>query len=117
LHVPVPILVRVGFANMKAFVGAGPYVSFGVGGKVETEGDIVGFDFGDDGSISWGDDNGDTYRSTDSGLVLTGGIEYSGIQLALSYELGLANIAPNGDEDNITRNRTLSLTATYFFFD
>jgi hypothetical protein len=114
LHVPLPALIKAEVGEFAIFAGAGPYVSFGIGGGIDSEGDVLTFDFADDGDIEWGNDDDDTYRRLDAGAVLTGGVEVSGIQLALTYEHGLANIQPDGDDDNFVRNRTLSLTATLF---
>ncbi|MEM9831271.1 MAG: porin family protein [Bacteroidota bacterium] len=115
LHVPVPLVTRMDIGGMNVFGGLGPYFSFGLGGRIVTDGDvdIVGWDFEGDESIDWGNENSDRYRSLDAGLVFTTGIERNGVQFALTYDLGLANIAPNGDSDNIIRNRAFSLTTTY----
>ena len=115
LHVPVPLVTRMDIRGMKVFGGLGPYFSFGLGGRIVTDGDIVvGWDFEGDEFIGWGNKNSDRYRSLDAGLVFTTGIERNGVQFAFTYNLGLANIAPNGDSDNIIRNRVFSLTTTYF---
>ena len=116
VHVPVPVLVRVGVGDLAVFGGLGPYFSFGVGGSLDSEGDAGGIGFNEEGDIDWGGDvDDDDFRRLDAGLVLTGGVEVLDIQLALSYELGLTNIQPEGDSDNSVRNRVLSLTGTIFF--
>ncbi len=116
LHVPVPLVTQIDIGGIKVFGGLGPYFSLGLGGRIVTDGDvdIVGWDFEGDESIDWGNENSDRYRSLDAGLVFTAGVERNGVQFALTYDLGLANITPNGDSDNIIRNRAFSLTTTYF---
>jgi hypothetical protein len=117
LHLPIPVLGSTDVGEIRVFGGIGPYVSIGLGGKVVVEGDIdaIGFDFEGDEPNKWGDDFGDHYRGVDAGLLFTVGAEPAeGVQLALTYEQGLTNIAPNGNDNNIVRNRVLNLTTTFF---
>ncbi|MEM9673894.1 MAG: porin family protein [Bacteroidota bacterium] len=116
LHLPVPVIARMDIGGMDVFGGLGPYFGLGLGGRIVTDGDVdaIGWDFEGNESIDWGNGNSDHFRSLDAGLVFTTGIERNGVQFALTYDLGLANIAPNGDDDNIIRNRVFSLTTTYF---
>lgn len=114
LHIPLPMLIHQEFEGINLFGGLGPYLSFGLGGEIDTEGELGNFDFAGDGSIDWGNENSDDYRSTDFGLVFTGGIEIAMFQVGLSYDWGLKNIAPNANEDNKTRNRSFSIRALYF---
>jgi len=114
LLIPAPVVYRANAGMVDVFAGAGPYLGFGIGGKVESEGDLVGFDFVDEGKIEWGGDDQNTYRAFDWGLALTAGAELNSLQFALSYHLGIANIDPRGNEDNSIRNRMLSLSTTFF---
>ncbi len=78
------------------FLGAGPYVAFGISGKNKWESGgrtveqyIPDFDFGSDGSL----------KSTDFGLNFIGGFEFSsGLMLHGGYGLGLTNLAPNSSD-------------------
>lgn len=115
LHIPVPVLLFHELDNIKIYGGAGPYVSFGIGGEIETDGEILNFGFDDEGDIDWGSDDSDNYKTTDVGIVLNAGVRKDNLQLGLAYDLGLRNIAPNADEDNIARNRSFSINIAYFF--
>ncbi|WKN43544.1 porin family protein [Tunicatimonas pelagia] len=114
LHVPIPVVARMDIGGMDVFGGLGPYFSLGLGGQIVADGGVLGLGVNGDTSIDWGNDNSDNFRSLDAGLVFTAGVVWNGLQFALAYDLGLANIAPNGDDDNIVRNRVFTLTTTYF---
>ncbi|MFP4090168.1 MAG: outer membrane beta-barrel protein [Cyclobacteriaceae bacterium] len=115
LTLPLPLVYRTQAAGIQVFAGLGPYLSLGVGGSTDSEGDLAGLDFAEDGAIKWGNDRAnDNYRALDWGSVLTAGVKRENLQFALSYYIGLANIYPEPDKDHIIRNRMLSLSTTYF---
>ncbi|WP_175416252.1 outer membrane beta-barrel protein [Aggregatimonas sangjinii] len=114
LSLPIPICGHIMLDDLKFIAGLGPYASIGLGGKIDSTGNSGNFSFAEDGAIDYGDDDSDDYRPLDLGIVFTGGIEIQEFQLSLAYELGLKNIAPNGDEDTVIRNRSLSLRGVYF---
>ncbi len=114
LHIPIPVLIHQEFEGLNLFGGLGPYLSIGIGGEIDTEGMLGNFAFASDGDIDWGNDTQDDYRSTDFGLVFTGGIEIDDFQLGLVYDWGLKNIASNANEDNRTKNRSFGIRAVYF---
>lgn len=98
--------------GMKIVFNAGPYIAYGVGGKVKWENKVIGGDgvmtrteklntFGDNG-----------LKRFDVGLGGGVGAEFGQIFAGLKYELGLANIS-RGSESY--RNRNASLTVGYRF--
>lgn len=114
LNIPLPVLAYGAVQNWQVFAGVGPYIGFGIGGEIESSGDIVQIGFANEGDIAWGEGEEDSYRVFDWGAVFTAGVEYRKFQLALAYELGLANIHPQDSEDNRIFNRAFSLTTSYF---
>jgi len=105
LEIPVNLVAKVPMGNSNFFVGAGPYIGFGLSGKnkydsnwgsVEEE-----FEFGKDGTL----------KSTDFGLNFTAGFHLGqGLLLHAGYGLGLTDLVPNNNNsDNKLTNRVLSV--------
>jgi len=92
IEVPVNFVAKFPTATAGSFfLGAGPYVAFGISGKNKWEGDNgtvtqdMDFEFGKDGDL----------KSTDFGLNFIGGFEFSnGLMIHGGYGLGLTNLAP-----------------------
>jgi len=92
IETPVNFVAKFPTADAGSFfLGAGPYIAFGISGKnkfesgsgtVET--DIPDFEFGSDGDL----------KSTDFGLNFIGGFEFNnGLMIHGGYGLGLTNLA------------------------
>ena len=83
------------------FAGLGPYIGYGIGGKVKGGGFSEPAFGGADG-----------YKRFDAGLHLKGGYQFSGgLRFALGYEFGLFNKSPA--PDFTSRNRTFSISVGY----
>lgn len=102
IEVPVNFVAKFPTATAGSFfVGAGPYIAFGISGKnkVEsgsgtTETPIPDFEFGSDGAL----------KSTDFGLNFIGGFEFSnGLMIHGGYGLGLTNLATDLDGTDYKR--------------
>lgn len=97
IEVPVNFVAKFPAADAgKFFIGAGPYVAFGISGKNKYESDWASaeedFDFGKDGSL----------KGTDFGLNFIGGFEFNnGLMIHGGYGLGLSNLAPDGNNGDI----------------
>ncbi|QNL48482.1 PorT family protein [Olivibacter sp. SDN3] len=101
IEVPVNFVAKFPTADAGSFfLGAGPYIAFGIsgknkwesnnGGSVET--DIPDFEFGGDGAL----------KSTDFGLNFIGGFEFrNGLMIHGGYGLGLTNLATRFDGTDI----------------
>src|SRR5699024_12192470 len=78
VRVPVNILFKPNLGGgTKLYVGVGPYVGFGVGGKVSVDGNVGDIEGGTDRDLKFGNDSGDDLKSRDiSGNDLSG-IEFS----------------------------------------
>jgi len=111
LELPVNAVVKIPLPNkVKLFVGAGPYIAYGLGGKIKTEGKLLGISFSDDDRIEYGNDdpangsNGSRYKGSlkrfDAGINLLAGIEIGHLILNVGYGYGLMNIRPGSDNDD-----------------
>lgn len=94
IEVPVNFVAKFPVADAGSFfLGAGPYVAFGISGKNKWESgnqtveqDIADFDFGSNGAL----------KSTDFGLNFIGGYEFSnGLMIHGGYGMGLTNLSTN----------------------
>ncbi|GAA4108479.1 hypothetical protein GCM10022393_04620 [Aquimarina addita] len=117
IHAPIPVIYNFNIGRIPLFAGVGPYLSYGIGGKVDSTGDVIDVDFTTDDTISWGNDiNEDWYRPFDWGLIFTTGVKLDrSFQVDIAYEIGAANILPDGDDNNYIRNRSFTLNFAYFF--
>ena len=109
--------------HIKLFVGAGPYLAVGIGGKNKVEGKFLGTSFTNETNIKWSDDDPSTLdyeegagfgimKRFDYGLNATAGIELPNSVIAIHYGHGLAKLqsgSDSNDNDN-NKHRVLSLT-------
>ena len=89
--------------SVKVYCLGGPYLSFGLNGK---SGDV---------KVNWKSD----LKRFDFGLTAGIGIEIRSIQLGLSYDLGLSNLAPNEYYMNSLdiKNRVFGISLGYRFIE
>lgn len=122
VEIPINILYNIPVGIGKIYLGGGPYAAFGISGKYKQEGSVL---IGGDGvanvntdrKVNFGTNNGDDYKNTDFGLNFLGGLQFKGgLNLGVNYGLGLSDLAPNNNDNNIkTNNRLVGITAGYFF--
>ncbi|HEX6333777.1 MAG TPA: porin family protein [Flavisolibacter sp.] len=124
LEIPATVVVKTPGTNNRFFVGAGPYVAIGVGGKTKTEGqNLLGLRYSSERSIEFSNDDPSTLNEEedagfgivkrfDYGLNGTAGIEGKTIVLAVNYGLGLAKLqsGSNSGADNDNKHRVLGFT-------
>ena len=103
VEVPVNLVAKLptGLAG-QVFVGAGPYVGFGLSGKNKVSGGNGNSDeFGD---FKFGND--EDLKGTDFGLNFIAGYQLgSGLMIHGGYGLGLTNLTPDGGGNLKTTNR------------
>lgn len=107
LDIPVNLVAKLptgGSGNF--FVGAGPYVGFGLSGK--RKGDVLNGAVQGDRDINFGSNENDDLKRTDFGINFLAGYQLTnGFQINAGYGLGLTNLAPApGDE---AKNRVWSI--------
>jgi hypothetical protein len=116
VEIPVNFLYKpmLGAGNM--LLGFGPYVGFGIGGKIKPEsGNDIDIEFGN--SIDPLDPP--TFRRMDAGANLMAGYEFSNkFSFQINAQLGLVNIAPevNGSSSQASiKNTGFGLSLGYRF--
>ncbi len=125
LEVPINFLYKAHWTNGTVFLGGGPYVAAAIGGEVEVE-RVRTFANGNDGRTiteTWTDDlevgtdaPRDHITPMDAGLNFTGGYEFNnGLYLRANIGLGLANVMPDGNDDNYMRNYGVGFSVGYMF--
>lgn len=98
MYLQVPVALT--YNRNSFYAGVGPYVGFGVGGKLKTEVEAAGQSDEVSEDIEFGNDSDDAFAPLDYGVGLEIGYEINGmIRLSASYQLGLANVAPKDAVD------------------
>ncbi len=114
LGIPINFVGKVPLGpTANFFLGAGPYVSFGISGEDKwTAGNSK-----TSRDLNYGSDSGDDLKRTDAGLNFLAGFELnSGFNIGAGYGLGLTDLRPNGDGGNgKMTNRVLSFSVGYSF--
>lgn len=115
LQLPVHVGYKMNIAeNTKIVIHAGPYIAYGLGGKMKISGKAsaggVSVPIDDIKTDFFGDD---AYDRFDFGLGMGVGVEFGKIGAGLGYDLGLTNIS--GDSDYKVRNMNAYLTVGYKF--
>lgn len=118
LQIPLLGIYKINIApDSKVFFNAGPYIAYGIGGKITKKNKYVDLDSPDDKEKmnSFGDR---TFKKFDFGLIGGVGAEYERFVLTLDYELGLMDIARRDDKifhmNSLEfRNRNVSLSFGY----
>lgn len=107
IEVPLYALYQAKLSHGKIFGGIGPYLGYGVIGKIKST---------NNGQTSSVDAFTQRFKRFDAGLATTAGYKTSqGLGFSLGYELGLANIAISlpGNAPNKTKNRGFSFNISY----
>ena len=102
VEIPVNLVYKPMLGKGSMLLGFGPYVAFGIGGKVEasngTETDIV---FNNEYDLT---EMAPQYRGMDAGANILAGYEFSNkFSFQLNAQLGLLNIAP---ESNVSGDKS-----------
>lgn len=113
LYIDIPVDVKVGgeLGSAKVYGAVGPYLGIGIAGKMKDEmnGETT------EESIKWGsDENEDDWKRMDFGLGIGAGAEFGAIGVGLTYQLGLTNLVPGGDDDNTAKTRNVMVSVTYY---
>lgn len=112
LELPLSFLYRPLLGTGHLLLGFGPYVAYGLGGKLESGDTEVDIKFGDEES------NDILYlKRMDYGANLFFGYELqNGLSIQLNTQLGLANILPDvADNDATFKNTGFGISLGYMF--
>jgi len=103
LDIPVNAVLKFPTTSGNFFLGAGPYVGFGLSGKFKGEDSQGKFE----NDIKFGTGSDKDLKRTDFGVNFLAGYQLSnGFQINAGYGLGLTNLAPN---DGSIKNRVWSV--------
>lgn len=124
IEVPFNLVAKLPFAKKTGlFVGAGPYAAVGIGGKVKTDGRLLGVDYNFERKITFSDDDPTTFddeegtglgvvRRFDYGINAMAGFRVKAVVITANYGHGLAKLqsGTTSSEDNNNKHRVLSFT-------
>jgi Outer membrane protein beta-barrel domain len=126
IEIPVNAVFKVPLGQQSSFfVGAGPYLGIGVGGKNKVEGEVLGVNFSRSSNIKFSDDDPFTsaeegagyniMRRFDYGLNGTVGIESKFALFSVNYGLGLAKLqsGTTSSNDELNKYRVLSFSVGF----
>jgi len=140
LEIPILASYRIAISDkIKWHINAGPYLAYGLGGKIKTKYDdgwddddwddyysVRGGDW-DDEDDYWGDyedddddikafdEKGGDLKRFDFGLSLGTGIEFNAFYVGLKYDLGLVNIAGKSWDKTKIKNSNFAVSVGYTF--
>lgn len=104
LQVPVQII----YQNSGFFVGAGPFIGFGIAGKRKF--------LGESESIAFGNGEEDDVAPLDYGAGLELGYEFMRFRASVAYNLGLANVIPSDQRgDASVKTSVIGIALAYIF--
>lgn len=113
-YIDLPILANLRFdagRDLNAFVNAGPYLAYGVGGK--TSGNFLSIEYSKDVNPFKKYDGESLYRAFDWGLQVGAGVEYRRIMLGVGTQVGLYDITPGESLSN--KNTSFFVSLGYRF--
>jgi len=127
IEIPVNVALKLPISKeSNFFVGAGPYIAMGVGGKRKIEGKAFGVAYSSKEKIEYSSDDPSTFNNEegtglgvmkrfDYGLNGTLGFQLDGGMIALNYGYGLAKLqsGSNSSEDNDNKHRVLSISVGF----
>ncbi len=111
LQVPIHFAYKFDVApSTRVFIHAGPYLAYGIAGKVKTTVSVGDKKASDESSDVFGDKK--LMKRFDAGLGLGAGAEFGPMVFDLGWDMGLANVAQ--DKGNI-KNQNIYLSVGYRF--
>ena len=112
LEVPLNLVYKPVLGTGNLIVNFGPYLGYGIGGKVKAE-------FGDEDfeeDINFGSGEDYDLKPFDMGANIGFGYQLGmGLSFKLNAQLGLINILPDGDSDNLVKNNGFAFSVGYRF--
>ena len=124
IQIPVHAQYKIDLGGAKLLLQAGPYLGYGLGGKMKLTNLMDGVENKDDIKIKMGSGKDKPYRSFDFGLGAGAGLQFGSLQVALGYQMGFVDLInpkwmeaqPIQVEASKIKNSALSLTLTYLFW-
>ena len=92
------------------FVGAGPFVGYGIGGKAKSDGE-------DSEDLSFGNTEDDDYAALEYGIGVQVGAKFGSIRAGAGYDLGLSDLTPKDlqSDDFSVKSGVINVFVAYMF--
>ncbi len=107
-YLEIPINVAYKLPVNGLFVYAGPYLGYALSGTTEVSGSST--------SMTFGNDSSNNAKKMDVGLNI--GVGYNlpmHLFVRAQYGMGLSNLQPKGDADNMIKNKVFGISVGYYF--
>ena len=115
IQMPVNAQYKLDLGSMKLLFYGGPYLGYGIGGKLKIKAKEGTTKVSDSVKIKFGDGNDEDImyidNALDFGMGFGAGLQFGNFQTALGFNVGLASMF----EDFSSKNNGLALTVTYLF--
>ena len=114
IEIPINLMYKFGEpGSNRFFIGAGPYIGMNVGGNQTAS----FFGLSSTQSLSIGNDSTtNDLKRMDVGVGLNLGYELAmGVFFRARYQMGLSNLAPQGDADNYIKSSSYGVSIGYMF--
>jgi len=118
-YLDIPLTLKASHdlgGGLKMTGAVGPYVGFGLSGKLKATAEYQGNEETEEVDVKWGnDEDEDDLKRLDIGLTFGGGVEINSLTIGISYDLGLSNISAYQDYGTTNKNRVLKFSIGYRF--
>lgn len=120
LEIPADLLIKPYITReLRLYMGLGPYLGIGLGGKSRYSGsDVPGGAYTDKHKLAYGNGDNDDLKKRDFGGNLMAGFEFnSGLLIGVRYGISFTNNAPkaNLDAPKTLRNKVFGVEVGYLF--
>jgi hypothetical protein len=107
IEIPVNVVYKFDLGAAKLFLNAGPYVAYGIGGKIKGG--------GESDNIIFGTKESDDMKPLDFGLNVGAGVEIANLLISANYGLGLANLSPTTTDNTEMKIKVIGFSVAYLF--
>lgn len=115
IEVPLNFVYNAPAGSGKFFIGLGPAIAYGIGGKTEYKFSAGGYNQEGEENVNFGnnEDEDDLKPFEVSGNILAGYELANGVFISANYNLGLSNLVINGNDNNSAKNRYFGIRLGY----
>jgi hypothetical protein len=109
IYIEIPVIAVFSFGSdvVKTSLFAGTYFAYGVGGNMESGGELEYINFGSGEKCDM--------KPFDIGLNFGAGVYFKGLLISAQYGLGLANVSPVRTFDSEMKNKVIGISITTLF--
>lgn len=116
-YIEIPVLAKVNYdvGGAVIFATAGPYLGYGLNGKLKSDITIGSTTTTSTVDLEWGDTDDDDSKRVDYGLSVGAGVKVNSVVVGVNYGMGLANLAPVSDNGYRVNNRVIGISVGFAF--